>query len=100
MSDIILPGQLTTPPATIITPDMINRHPELEKLVPTAPTEQEKQVNKIHEADTHKTRGAITVPDIYFWVNYDLLENPTQMTCAFKWQENLFGETWKVEKEW
>jgi len=100
MPDIILPGQSGGQPATIITEKMVNAHPELEKIAPKEATAEEKLIAKIHEVDTHKAGNAIRVPDIYFWVDYNILEVPTQMTCAFKWQGSLFGETWKIEENW
>lgn len=98
MSAIILPGQENTAPVTIVTEKMINAHPELEKIAPKKLTEEEKGIMAAHKRDID--RNKIVVPDIFFWVDYNILQQPVRMTAAFKWNELNFGETWKIEKTW
>ena len=95
--DIPIIGQ---PKPSIVTESMVNAHPELEKIMPKALSNKEAQIVDIHKVDVNKQKNQIRVPDIFFWVDYNILEVPTQMTVAFKWQEYLFGETWKIEEEW
>ncbi len=90
-------------PATIITPRMLEQHPELEKIRPKELTEQEKKIVDIHKADVNK--NSIRVPDLYFWVDYNILQQPVQMTCAFKWMSKIhgllyFGQSYKIDEDW
>ena len=97
--DIILPGQNSgQTPSVVVDEKMINAHPELEKIMPKKVTGEEAAVAASHASDVSKNQ--IRVPDIFFWVDYNILQEPTQMTSAFKWQDLQFGLTWKIEKEW
>lgn len=47
----------------------------------------------------------IFVPDIFFWIEYDLMEKPVCMTAAFTYNSKKlgaiqFGETWQIDKDW
>ena len=103
MPEIII-GQNSTP-QVVVDEKMVNAHPELQKVMPVEATAQEKQVAQFHAKDITAVKNQIRVPDIFFWVDYNILQEPTQMTVAFKWLSKRhgvldMGETWKIEKEW
>ena len=87
-------------PQTIITPGMVEKRPELELIKPKEKTEEEKAIADIHAKSVAAKAGQIMVPDLYFWVDYNILQVPVAMTCAFKWQDLLFGEMWKIDELW
>jgi hypothetical protein len=99
MDNIIIPD-VETPASGIVTQAMVEKRPELELIKPKEATEDEKKILASHDKSVKEKAGQIMVPDLYFWVDYNILEKPIAMTCAFKWRDLQFGEMWKIDELW